>query len=62
MPRGDGTGPMGQGPMTGRKMGGCTTGMGTGYAKAAPADKATLEQQAADLQRQLDAIKAQLNN
>ena len=39
MPRGDGTGPMGQGPMTGRGFGGCqgyarnTTRMGMGYGR-----------------------------
>ncbi len=30
MPRGDGTGPMGQGPLTGRKMGQCGGGQGMG--------------------------------
>ncbi len=32
MPRGDGTGPMGMGPMTGRGAGYCAGGIGPGYA------------------------------
>lgn len=32
MPRGDGTGPMGMGPMTGRGMGRCDGYAGSGYA------------------------------
>lgn len=31
MPRGDGTGPQGQGPMTGRKMGRCSEGRNTSW-------------------------------
>ena len=34
MPRGDRTGPMGQGPMTGRRMGYCTGADVPGYASA----------------------------
>ena len=34
MPRGDRTGPMGQGPMTGRRMGYCTGSDVPGYASA----------------------------
>lgn len=33
MPREDGTGPMGQGPMTGRGLGPCGTGMGRGFGR-----------------------------
>jgi hypothetical protein len=33
MPRFDGTGPMGQGPMTGRGMGPCNTSMGRGFGR-----------------------------
>lgn len=36
MPRGDGTGPMGMGPMTGRGAGFCTGFTGPGYASAGP--------------------------
>ena len=34
MPRGDGTGPMGMGPLTGRGRGYCTGSVRSGYAKA----------------------------
>jgi hypothetical protein len=36
MPRGDGTGPMGQGPMTGRGMGYCAGYSGPGYMSPGP--------------------------
>jgi ferredoxin len=33
MPRGDGTGPMGKGPFTGRGMGRCGDGIGMGHGR-----------------------------
>ena len=36
MPRGDGTGPMGAGPMTGRRAGYCAGQVEPGYANPAP--------------------------
>ena len=33
MPGGDGTGPMGRGPLTGRGMGSCGRGLGRGFGR-----------------------------
>ena len=67
MPFMDGTGPLGEGPGSGRGRGRCATGpRGTGrgiglggrLGRCAARDtKATLEQEASFLERQLDRIK-----
>lgn len=72
MPRRNGTGPMGNGPMTGRGMGPCNTnqanytrgfgrgnGRGFGY-NLAPVTKEDLEQEKQVLKQRLEAIEKEL--
>lgn len=84
MPRGDGTGPMGLGPMTGRRMGYCAGYnrpgyMGVGFGRYPrrfwgypipvnyspwydkDTEKDYLQQEAKNLERQLDDIKKRLD-
>ena len=66
MPRGDGTGPMGMGPL-GRGRGGCMTanlgfgrGMGGGFiGRGRFADPQTMESQAELLQQQAERLRSQ---
>lgn len=78
MPRGDGTGPMGAGAMTGRGMGSCASagavnygyGCGAGLRRGARSfynpgvyeSKASLQNRAENLKRSLDDIQRQLDN
>lgn len=61
MPRGDGTGPWGAGPLTGRGLGYCpmwTSGWGRRFGRA-PAPR-TREEEQSVLQEQLEAIQVSL--
>lgn len=74
MPRGDGTGPWGLGPMTGRGLGYCPAygarafgpgprwawGRGRYAGRYWGAAEPTVEEERAALQKQLDVIKAEL--
>ncbi|NLT18606.1 MAG: DUF5320 domain-containing protein [Clostridiales bacterium] len=72
MPRRDGTGPVGQGPMTGRKMGlcaqpldasslgfgrGCGMGLGRGIRKSIPCANNYLDTQSLKMQRDFLAMR-----
>ncbi len=62
MPRFDGSGPLGFGPMTGRGMGPCRCGMGYGKRFYSKKDEAEiLKQEAEALQEELEAIKERLS-
>ena len=64
MPRFDGTGPMGRGPLTGRGMGPCGGGMrcGLGYRRTytKAEEKEILQEDSKALEEELKAIKARL--
>lgn len=73
MPRFDGTGPAGQGPLTGRGLGPCGRGMGwgrgygTGYGRFAGRtylsrgeEAADLEEEAKNLESDLKALKERI--
>lgn len=88
MPRGDGTGPLGVGPMSGRGGGFCASRIQAGYGAGlgirrgqgmplsrgwggglstqaeyiSPGEKEILARRAQALQRELDQMRAQLNN
>ena len=61
MPRLDGTGPQGMGPMTGRGMGPCCVGWGRSFGRrrfASPKNElAALEEEEQMLQEELKALK-----
>ena len=63
MPRFDGTGPMGQGSMTGRGFGPCVRGMGCGYRRfyTEKEESEMLSEEAKALEQELKAIKERLN-
>jgi len=71
MPRYDQTGPMGQGPMTGRGMGPCGRGMGFGYGRglgryagrsylSQQEEVEELEDEANDLEADLKALRQRI--
>ena len=62
MPRFDGTGPMGQGPRTGRGMGNCPGGMGynSGYGQERCRRFFSKKEEAEILEQDLKAIKERL--
>ena len=68
MPRRDGTGPNGYGPLTGRRMGNCGRGAGLGYGQGqgrnipgAPLTKEELVREKELLEKRLQDIDKQLD-
>ena len=61
MPKRDGTGPMGQGPMTGRGLGRCERGL-LNQKDSSKTEKELLTEQKAILQNQLETVDKQLEN
>jgi len=72
MPGGDGTGPLGQGPLTGRGLGPCGRGLGRGFRRrfyrypvqpitlTKQEEKKILEEEKKDLELELKAIQEKL--